>query len=225
MKKIITKFWGVAIIVTLLASLFVAATPVSANDLQYSAETYPNTFIFGTITAGVQILDMAINGDTVYVANGTNNPAFGVFGLRKSTNGGASFVPVTVAAGGVNAAAVNMVAVAPDDANFIVAIDTASAPDVVYVSANGGSTWSNIGAPRTLANVALTTVNDVDISAAFLGGHFIAVAGTTGAPRLAIFNTAGGLGTGWYDAISEGPLGNSVNVYAGAGTSAWAVKF
>jgi len=226
MKKLITKFWGVVLIVILLSTMFVAATPVSANALQYSAETYPNTFIFGTITAGAQILDMAINGDTIYVANGTNLPAFGVFGLRKSTTGGSFFVPVTVSAAGVNAASIEMVAVAADDPNFVVAIDTASATDVVYISSNGGSTWSNVGAPRTAAGVAVTTVTGLSVSPAFLGGHYIGVSGiTAGAPRLAIFNTAGGLGTGWFDAISEGPLGNSVNTYAGTGTGAYAIEF
>jgi len=43
MKSKITKIWSVGIILAVLASLLVAAAPVSAKNLAFTPETLPTT--------------------------------------------------------------------------------------------------------------------------------------------------------------------------------------
>jgi len=66
--KIIKKFWGIGLIVMLLASLFVVAAPASAGDpLTWNMEIPPGA-TNNILVAGLDIYDMALAGDgsTIY---------------------------------------------------------------------------------------------------------------------------------------------------------------
>ena len=69
MKKIIKKFWGVGLILMLLSTLFIAATPVSAAEpLNWEMEVAETpTAMFYEIAAGTHVIDYATNdGITMY---------------------------------------------------------------------------------------------------------------------------------------------------------------
>jgi len=72
--KIIKKFWGIGLIVMLLASLFVVAAPASAGDpLTWNMEIPPGA-TNNILVADLDIRDMAVAGDgsTVYAVGATN---------------------------------------------------------------------------------------------------------------------------------------------------------
>ena len=148
MKSKIKKFWGLGLIVTLLASLAVAAVPVSAADpLAWNGEAIPT--IGGNVLgpAGVDVMDIAVSSDgaTIWAApgNSSNNTVY------KSTNGGATWSAVTVTVGPA-AMDADLVAIAPDDSNLVAvadrwADDGSVAACTIYISTNGGAIGGGIG--------------------------------------------------------------------------------
>src|SRR4030042_1806168 len=67
MKKFITKFWGVGLIIVLLSSLFVAGAPVSAADpLNWESKSDAPSSLFGVLAPGTDVIDYDVNGFTMY---------------------------------------------------------------------------------------------------------------------------------------------------------------
>ena len=86
MKKRIYKILGVALTIAILTSLMVASLPASAFVLRWFPESnIPKASDYTLGTAGIDINDMAANGDVIYVAT-----ANATGGLYKSTDAGAT---------------------------------------------------------------------------------------------------------------------------------------
>ena len=69
MKKFITKFWGLGLIIVLLSSLFIAAAPTSAADpLNWEVKTDAPSPLFGVLAPGTDVVDydVAPDGMTMY---------------------------------------------------------------------------------------------------------------------------------------------------------------
>lgn len=194
MKKVITKFWGVGLVIILLSTLFVgSAAPVAAADYNLAANVVvnPANVLFGgpLVFNTTGIVDVAQSGSTIYAitANGTGEGT----GLYKSTNGGASWAPVTT---GITITTQNftMIAVAPDDPNIAVMLDTFN--NDVYLTTNGGTLWNNLENPDAPSAM---TINAVDISPMTLSRTIVA-AGNTGFSTW----TLGAVVGAWSTAIS-----------------------
>jgi hypothetical protein len=146
------------------------AAPASAGPpLSWGAEKGPDDPPAG-ITKAYQIVDMANVGDTFYAATigaatggSPANPTF------KSTDGGATWTVLTHAASG----GFEKIAVAPDDANQIVAIDQGTTPDTVYYSSNGGGSFSDMGLASdmpTMTNLYCIDISEGPVTAVVAGG-------------------------------------------------------
>ncbi len=112
---------GVGLTLALLTSLLVGAapTPASATALfPYEESNYPK-IVSEFLRPGMDAVDMAVNGDTVYVASGTVNLLF------KSVDGGKTWNDMGTTTDYPTGVAINKVAVAPDNKN-IVAMVTAN---------------------------------------------------------------------------------------------------
>ncbi len=165
MSKKISKIFGVVLTLMVLASLMAVATPASAGTLSISAESdVPKTE--GNILApvGTDILDLAVNGNTIYAAT-TDTASAGI--LYKSTDGGNTWKSLETSTDW-SAADVLQVAVAQDDPNVVVTIQENF--HVLY-SSNGGNSWSNMGLPT-----GATALYDIDVSTGTT--HYVAAGGT-----------------------------------------------
>jgi hypothetical protein len=202
--KTLKKFWGIALVVIMLATLFLGtAVPASAANYAFSADiTQPSTFSGGllpTNLAGTAAMTIATyniyanaqSGSTIYTVLGDTTAVTGHNLLYKSVDGGATwvacaaiFIPNTVGTD-----VWNNVAVAPDDPNFVVVIDHLAASDNVWVSTNGGITFSMLTAPAILVIKAVT----VSPGAA----HMIAIGGVTVGVQMAQVWTIGTLAGAW----------------------------
>jgi hypothetical protein len=194
MKNKLTRILGVGLSAILLVSLIVVASPAapaSAGELSLSPGKGPDAaWADGGITTvnDHEIVDMAVNGDTVYIAtyNGTDNVMF------KSTDAGATWTELKGAPGPGPPwpTGVNKIAVAPDDANQVVAADTAN--EVVYYSGNGGGMWENM---NLLTYNGTANVFDVDISEGPV--RSIAAAGSSNIGAELFVFTMVGMFPGW----------------------------
>jgi len=209
MKKIIRKFWGVALVVMMVSSLIIVSAPAGAGNYAFS-----NSFALpsnvapdNTLSAaGNGFIDVAESGDTIYaigmVAANT---------LYKSADGGLTWA----AAGGVGLPATGLwkyVAVAPDDPLIVVVVNNvAGFADTVYLSTNGGATFNQLN-----ATTVGTEINTVDISPlSSTGARYIAVGGSSaavGAPVLETW-TIGGFNWTALPAIRTGVAPGVVYVY------------
>ncbi|MEE8419380.1 MAG: hypothetical protein V3S02_04640, partial [Dehalococcoidales bacterium] len=192
MKKKISKILGVAITITMLASLMIVAAPASAADpLVWNGEFGPGGVPTYTRNAGSNMVDFAIGFDglTIYaVAGGSDNFTY------KSADGGNTWSKLTTNFG----FAPVTVAVAPDDVDMVVVANTSGA---VYLSTNGGISFSNLN------QSIVTNIFALAISPASSALHYIVAAGDDGASNSAIsyFNFGATLpvwtnaqsGTGW----------------------------
>jgi hypothetical protein len=170
MKKIIKKFWGVALVVMLLSTLLVIpATPAAAGAYVFTNTNLLPSALTGVLapTIGFGFVAVAQAGDVIY-ATATDGA---VNYLYKSADGGANWAPAIAAGLPAFPAAWNLIAVAQDDANYVVVVNTAAS--TVYLSTNGGVSFNNI----TGALVA-TAIDDVDISSLYGGFHYVLVGGT-----------------------------------------------
>jgi trimeric autotransporter adhesin len=184
MKKIIRKFWGVALVVMMLSSLFVVAAPAAAGNFSFSAPTVP---AFPTMTA-VGFVDVAVSGDVVYaLANDGGAPPLDY--LYKSSDGGATWAVAATLAGAVPAphglpalvsSVWGLVAVAPDNPLIVAVVDTdATITDRVYLSVDGGVSFSAITALTAGAIVKAIDISPPDPITTYRN---IAVGGSIGAP-------------------------------------------
>jgi hypothetical protein len=180
----------VALTLTLLCSLALAAVPVSAGTLSWSAETtYGVPTETGKVlmyTDDVDIKDMAVGSDgtVVYVVTGASFTTANQ-NMFKSTNGGDTWSQLTVHAN--VGTGVTGVAVAPDDDDMVAVIADSNE---VYISTDGGTKFSPL--PTTEQTSYGTAANLYDIAIAPIkdSTHYLAVAGDEGA--------AVSLGNVWY---------------------------
>src|SRR3989304_2071886 len=123
MKKAITKYWGVALIVVLLSTLFVAAAPASAADPLTWNREFPPSATNNILTKAESIKDVASNGDTFFaVSNNSTDNAI----VYKSTNGGATWTLNNDTTTLMSANSTDLVALAPDDPNIVVVFNSSN---------------------------------------------------------------------------------------------------
>jgi hypothetical protein len=191
MKNKITRLLGIGLTIAVLTSLLVAPFPASAGTHAWGAETnalpVPKTEDYILATAGGNIADMAVNGDTMYIAvNGTTSANY----TLKSTDGGATWSSLhrttSYPSQQTNPQDAHpqkgfpkLVAVAPDNPDVVCIV---SVNNTVYYSSNGGNKWSNMGIPTSASAVA-----DIDISAESGGAYYLAAGGNTTAGVAALW--------------------------------------
>ena len=178
MKKIIRKFWGVGLVVILLSTLFAGAAPVAnAATLAWSVAGTPLGVGFtwqlnpGTDVANVTV---APNGDLFAVDTAALNRVY------KSVNGGISWAPCApVLDAGLLPAEIVDLKVSPsyatDNTVFVLANANAGATPQVYISTNGGLSFSVLGGTLTAAE----TGTSLAIAPNYSGGTGEVMAGTT----------------------------------------------
>jgi len=179
MKKIITKFWGVALIVMLLSTLFVAAAPVSAADpLTWNTESIPGT-TGKVLLPSHDVASFAVGNDgtTIYAVSNegaTDNYVF------KSTNAGVSWTSISNYAGMSTTTPIypDFVAVAADSADVAI-IANASTGDM-RVTTNGGNTWSDLSTATMVTYLGSATITSIAVSAEVNGIRYAAVSTSDG---------------------------------------------
>jgi len=178
MKKTIIKLWGIGLVVVLLSSLFIAATPASAAEpLNWEFKVDSPSGVPGvqTLLPGSDILDFAVDssGMIVYAATGT--------ALYQSTFGGGLASEISSrlpsypnVAENIDIDTIDYVAMAPDDPNVVVVVD-ASSNATNYVSAaitsDGGATWTAMGVIQDTAMNRPTAALGVEISPLVTGNY------------------------------------------------------
>ena len=178
MKRTISKILGVGLTLAVLTSLMVGASPAAAGTLSLSDDDdIPTVATKNDVLGPVDndIVDMAVNGDTVYAiincqaANAT----------YKSTDGGTTWTSLNTnllalkPTGTYTTAKVpSLVAVAPDDPDVLV---IATTDNYLYYSSDGGGSWSTLKQPN-----AGFTVNDIDVSSLTGGYSYVAAGGAIG---------------------------------------------
>lgn len=156
MKSKFTRIWGVGLTIALLASLMVAAVPVSATDLQYSAVNTPSKKS-EVLQAGTDINFL------VAAADGTTMFAFDNGGkLWKSTNAGASWSAAeTSATAQLTGLTLVDLAVSPRYATdgAVVAVTN----NQTFYSADGGKTFTSVAPDSLATKLEGGTITSVDI--------------------------------------------------------------
>jgi len=183
MKKKITKIWGVGLVLVLAASLLLAAAPVSAGTLSWGDEDLPEELEAGNIT------DVAVSagGGVIYVAHDS-----GV--LFRSTNTGESWSSITVVDADVMLP--QLVAVSPDDENYIAAAVDNATGVIVFISDDAGANWDSLGA---VDGTDFDVLKDIALSPEKSGRHTVAVAGEdTGVGAEVWHYEIGSVGADWY---------------------------
>jgi len=225
MKKIIKRFWGLAIVVVLLSSLFVAA-PASAGTQMASYAPIPSDPIpspIGITAIGTVVYDFAVadtNSNVIYAATSDN--------ALKSTDQGRTWAKINNGPAGTSNST-SLVAIAPDNADVVVYVDTAPSLHV-RLSLNGGLSFFDLGIPQnnTGAIVPVTVIRDVDISCEFtdLYGYtyrYIGIAGNDGVDARFYYIAFGAYAPyDWYEAVMDWTLGAE---YTADNDCFFAVKF
>lgn len=177
MKKIIKRFWGVALAIVLLSSMLISVIPASAGTLSWGyanlpggtigplKATNPNSIFAPTYWSSFLgpcvIYDIAVasDGKTIYAATS--------FGGFKTTNGGRTWSDLFThpfwslfGMDSTKLMATTRVAVAPDNANLVVFLNTAS--NTFALSSAGGSNLY-VGPVTDYAGNNATAITDVDI--------------------------------------------------------------
>ncbi|HTY82390.1 MAG TPA: hypothetical protein VMB24_06370, partial [Dehalococcoidales bacterium] len=216
MKKAIKRFWGIGLIVIILSSFFMAvpAAPASGGIYAWAADTTQPSVANGLLspikanTFGYTDITSTADGANIYMtACDTASTNY----LYKSTNGGVSW---TKPAGGTaaspftaalpNTSGLNQwtyVAVAPDDPNTIAVVSyavTTGVGNTIYLSTNGGATFSSLGTPG-----ATLTVNDLAVSSISGPYRYIAVAATDNSTTGYLYSwTVGAAAPAWSNKAS-----------------------
>jgi len=145
MKKLLTKYWGVLLIITLLSTLFVGTTvtPASAGTLAWSPVATPDslgiTNQIGPAGCDVAQLKVAPNGDLFCIDANVGTMVY------KSVNGGITWTPSVAMP-----ATIVDIAVSPSYAtDHTVFALRANAPAQVYISVNAGLSFSVLGGAVT----------------------------------------------------------------------------
>ncbi|HEX7363593.1 MAG TPA: hypothetical protein VF366_00270 [Dehalococcoidia bacterium] len=225
MLKLDSKKLRVIVNLCMLAIVFLALSlPISANLKQASAS--PGLFSwtavdtpssqYNVVVSPSEINNIALapDGLTAYAVDIPDTNSSGGLGrLYRSRDGGATWFDelsqILIAAGAFTP--IWMVAVAPDDSNFIVAVTDGvggllpGGPKQLYFSSNGGATWqqTNFIAP------AGEWISCVDISYSYAGvSRDVAVGTRTGAGTGKVYTAkyAAIVGSGW---IAQDGAGSS----------------
>jgi hypothetical protein len=208
MKNRILKILGVGLTLALLASLMVSALPVTADQLEWDTESgMPSTSTTSNhLVAGSNVADLAVADDdtTIYAVLGTNNFAY------KSTDKGKKWNRLSKDFG----FSPDLVAVAPDDSTLAVVADAGG--NNVWVTTNGGSTWTD------LALTGMAQINDLAISSASAGVHYIAAAGIQGGAGVVQYFNLGSSVPSWTAASGWGGFAGAEAVWALAFSPAFA---
>jgi len=193
MNSKISKILGVGLVLAVLASLLVVATPASAGSNAWSQSTSPNEVLNKILSNDIIDLAVASNGTTGYAVSSDNNSIY------KTLDGGLTWAKTTFAGG--QAA---KVVVAPDvaDGSFVGVIADGNE---AWVSTDGGVTFGQMSG-------FTGTVSSIAISPAVGTARSIAIG--TGSNTW-LFTSGGGFGSGstWTDvmaisgaAVTVGPV-------------------
>jgi hypothetical protein len=147
MKKIIKKFWGVAFVLVMLSTLFVAAIPqASAGTQDFTKATLPNDAgVSGGITANnTNIYDFVVANDNLTIYAATSNSGL------KSIDGGRHWTNLTA----IKIAGTTYVAVAGDDPKYVAFLDQTSMN--VTLSKDGGATFMALVFPPERSPILLS---------------------------------------------------------------------
>ncbi len=197
MKKQIKRFWGVGLILIILASLVLNVAPVyGAEPLRWESKTGGPSATFSAIASGKTIADYAIAADakTMYAACGAN--------FYQSTNGGSTWTDIYSRLP-ATAGNTTFVALAPDDPSVVVVVtNNTSIANQVAISVNGGTTFTDM----VMTTSTTQTIKGVAVSPMVTGGfRYIAVYGqastTVGNSILYYYNYGSGVGS-WVNAVS-----------------------
>ena len=165
MKTKISRVLGVGLALMLLVSLMAIASPVAADDMEWSTVGVPGTK--GKVLlqdSDVSVLAMAPDGLTMFAYDSESND------LYKSTDAGASWTTDGVDTDGYfpgSEGAVIAMAVSPnyaDDSTVLAASTTK-----VYRSTNGGKTWADMNS-TSLALGGTEVITSIDASPYYTGG-------------------------------------------------------
>jgi len=205
--KIIKKFWGVALVLILLSTLFFSAAPVSAAQvLRWENKTDTPIALFNVLAPGSNIVGYDVNGATMYAVGGTV-PGVGSQALFQTTSGGAMWTDISARLNPAVVGTADFVAIAPDNASIVaVATNTAAAGLCIQISVNAGLTFTSMGVVQdaTFTN-QIATINGIAISPVIAGGfRYIAVFGvdTAGNAAVDFYNYGAGVGS-WKDAAAD----------------------
>ncbi len=206
MKKLITKFWGVGLVIVLISSLFIAVAPASGAEplnweMRIDVPFGGDGFWFVAPGTVIQDFDYDGTGMVMYAVSST--------GLYQSTFGGVYVSEISSRLpAALSAESTNYVAIAPDDSNVVVVVDSANTTTgpAVSISVNGGATFSSMQFALSCDTPLTTTLYGVEISPTVTGGaRYIAVYGkeaTAADPILYYYNYGGGVGA-WTNAVDE----------------------
>jgi hypothetical protein len=197
MKKVIKKFWGVALVVVMLTMLFVAATPASAADpLQWNPEMGVPMFfpgVFYTLYPTSDVVDFAVSSDGMTFYCAVHSPVFGNKELFKGTMGGMLWTDLTSATNDrlaiTNLDSCDFVAISPDNPDVVVVLDVGGTDGLIYAAASkdGGMNFYDMGAigGTSTAGNTINVAYDLDVSPISSGNiYYVAVAGAHAAPAL-----------------------------------------
>lgn len=189
-KNRFSRILGVGLTFALAASLLVVAAPASAGTLGWGAEKNPSTLVTNTLgAAGLNVVDLTVSGDNVYVATTDTAGANETF---KFTDAGMTWAKLTKKGN------FKLLAAASDDSDILVGV---TKDNIVWYSSNGGSTYTSLGVPDgDDANILA-----VDVSAG--ATRYIAAAGddgsTTGA-QAQLYTIKVGVAQSWAAEAGEG---------------------
>jgi hypothetical protein len=208
MKKTLKRIWGIGLVVVLLSSLFIVAAPASAGNYAYTTAGNLPTGITDTIlapAAGFGILDVAQSGDTIWATGRASTTDY----LYRSTNGGASWAKVTPTIAPAMGTW-SLIAVAPDDPNVVAIVATANTTtNNVYLSNNGGVTFSEFTGLATGANINAISISPQGLYRyVAVGGHDGTVAASANNSYLAHW-PLGALAPQWTALAIPAPVGTS----------------
>jgi len=175
MKNTMMKVWGVVLTLAILAGLLVAAVPVSAANLAWTANTVPattNNFLLPAAATGWKYA-ASDDGSLILAYETASNR------LYQSVDGGATFKDLGVA---LLPAGITDMAISPDNTTVVATTGAA-----LFGSTNAGAAWANIALPAGFG-----TVLSLDV----IAGPQIAIGSNTG--NYAVYGVAGGpFSGGW----------------------------
>jgi len=217
MKKKFSRILGVGLTFVLLASLMAFAAPVSAGTLSWSAFS-PVPSSTNEVLEECDVVDIGVSGDgdTIYAVGGAAL-------IYKSTNRGLTWSTIATTAD----TDADLVAVAPDNDDIVAYADTASANLTVYVSVNGGTTWSSLGKPQESGGGAVVSaISDMAISPEKGGQYYIAVAGEESGPLANVwYYDVYAASAYWHETNDKDGFNQTTATTAGTANTSAAVAF
>ncbi|MFC1894073.1 hypothetical protein ACFLYR_08715 [Chloroflexota bacterium] len=188
MKKKTHKILGLALTLTLLASLVLGAAPVAADELEWGKLSMPRNgsdgdWFWDVGITGVGPMAIAIDGTMYAYVAGTDM-------LAKSTDGGRKWSKVTKYTGG----AVVDIAVSSEDADVFYVADVNS---VISYTTNAGSTFHTLPANALMSGTEAITAVDIGYD----GGDVLVFMSTAdpGAGWGGVYFLSASYGSDWAD--------------------------